>query len=120
MAKKNSLYFCKECGFEATGWMGKCPACGQWNTLVSAPSDSQSKKVTGSTVTSISKSWVSDSSLAPVPLSGTSKEVTNGLSTGNTELDRLFGGRITNGSVTLIGGEPGIGKSTILLQLADS
>lgn len=120
MAKKNSLYFCKECGFEATGWMGKCPACGQWNTFVSAPSDSQSKKVTGSTVTSISKSWVSDSSLAPVPLSGTSKEVTNGLSTGNTELDRLFGGRITNGSVTLIGGEPGIGKSTILLQLADS
>jgi len=124
MAKKNTTFFCSECGFETAGWMGKCPGCGQWNTLV------ESTSVTGSGKTSTNNksespafkangySWTQIQGTVRLPDAG--KEDYQRFTTGIKELDTLFGGGITNGSVTLVGGEPGIGKSTILLQLADT
>ena len=126
MAKSKITFFCKECGFETSGWMGKCPGCGQWNTLV------ESTTVTGSGKSSSSAAAKSDApayraagynwtkSNATVRLKDAGKEVYTRFSTGIPALDDLFGGGITNGSVTLVGGEPGIGKSTLLLQMADS
>ncbi len=128
MAKSKITFFCKECGFETSGWMGKCPGCGQWNTLV------ESTTVTGSGKSSSSSSAAAKSdapayraagynwtkSNATVRLKDAGKEVYTRFSTGIPALDDLFGGGITNGSVTLVGGEPGIGKSTLLLQMADS
>jgi len=126
MAKSKTVFFCKECGFETSGWMGKCPGCGSWNTLV------ESSTVTGSGKSSSSSGVKSDapaykaasyswtSSNSTVRLKDAGKEEYTRFSTGISALDDLFGGGITNGSVTLVGGEPGIGKSTLLLQLADS
>ncbi len=128
MAKSKITFFCKECGFETSGWMGKCPGCGQWNTLV------ESTTVTGSGKSSSSSSAAAKSdapayraagynwtkSNATVRLKDAGKEIYTRFSTGIPALDDLFGGGITNGSVTLVGGEPGIGKSTLLLQMADS
>ncbi|MBR4493823.1 MAG: DNA repair protein RadA [Clostridiales bacterium] len=123
MAKKNVTFFCKECGYETAGWMGKCPGCGNFNTLV------ESTTVTGSGKSSNTKSespafkassysWTDRRET--VRLNEAGKEDYVRLSTGIEQLDVLFGGGITDGSVTLLGGEPGIGKSTILLQLADT
>lgn len=123
MAKKNVTFFCKECGYETTGWMGKCPGCGNFNTLV------ESTTVTGASKSSNNKSdspafrastysWTDRRET--VRLNEAGKEEYIRISTGIDQLDTLFGGGITDGSVTLLGGEPGIGKSTILLQLADS
>ena len=123
MAKKNVTFFCKECGYETAGWMGKCPGCGSFNTLV------ESTTVTGSGKSSNTKSespafkassysWTDRRET--VRLNEAGKEDYVRLSTGIEQLDVLFGGGITDGSVTLLGGEPGIGKSTILLQLADT
>ena len=128
MAKSKITFFCKECGFETSGWMGKCPGCGQWSTLV------ESTTVTGSGKSSSSSSAAAKSdapayraagynwtkSNATVRLKDAGKEIYTRFSTGIPALDDLFGGGITNGSVTLVGGEPGIGKSTLLLQMADS
>ena len=123
MAKKNVTFFCKECGYETAGWMGKCPGCGSFNTLV------ESTTVTGSSRSSNTKSdspafkassysWTDRRET--VRLTEAGKEDYVRLSTGIDQLDTLFGGGITDGSVTLLGGEPGIGKSTILLQLANT
>ena len=126
MAKSKTVFFCKECGFETSGWMGKCPGCGSWNTLV------ESSSVTGSGKSSSTSGAKSDApayraasynwtkSSGTVRLKDAGKEEYTRFATGIPALDDLFGGGITNGSVTLVGGEPGIGKSTLLLQLADS
>lgn len=123
MAKKNVTFFCKECGYETTGWMGKCPGCGSFNTLVesetvtktgrssNAKSDSPAFKADG-------YSWTDRRETVRLPEAGREDYIR--FSTGIGQLDTLFGGGVTEGSVTLLGGEPGIGKSTILLQLADS
>ncbi len=119
MAKKNISYFCSECGTETTGWSGKCPACGAWNTMT------ESTKVTDKTgdkvipVHSANRfSWIDQSD--SIPLSEARKEHYVRTSSGIEEFDTVLGGGITEGSVTLIGGEPGIGKSTLLLQIAGS
>ena len=113
MATKKTTFFCKECGTETSGWMGKCPGCGMWNTLV------DSETVTSSPKQKTDRySWTESNET--VKLSDAGKEDYLRVSSGIDELDLLFGGGITLGSVTLVGGEPGIGKSTILLQLADS
>ncbi|MBQ4271262.1 MAG: DNA repair protein RadA [Clostridiales bacterium] len=113
MANKKTTFFCKECGTETSGWMGKCPGCGMWNTLV------DSETVTASPKQKTDRySWTESSET--VRLKDAGKEDYLRVSSGISELDLLFGGGITSGSVTLVGGEPGIGKSTILLQLADS
>jgi len=124
MAKKNNAFFCKECGYESIGWLGKCPACGNYGTFVEAPSASASKGTSGKAgsnpspvFTAGSYSWTASNTT--LKLSECGKETYRRHSTGIAELDTLFGGGICDGSVTLVAGEPGIGKSTLLLQLAD-
>ena len=123
MAKKNVTFFCKECGYETAGWMGKCPGCGSFNTLVESTTVTGSGKAS-SNQKSDSPAFKADrftwtNRLETVRLKDAGKEDYVRFPTGIDQLDTLFGGGITNGSVTLLGGEPGIGKSTILLQLAD-
>ena len=108
MAKGNNIvFFCNECGYESRKWLGQCPSCKSWNTFVEekVSTSSKSKIVSG-----INKSTVT-----------TLKEVTNEdgerINTGFDELDRVLGGGIVVGSLTLVGGDPGIGKSTLLLQV---
>lgn len=122
MAKKSKGFFCKECGYESSGWMGKCPNCGQWNTFVDAPSDSpaaSSKKDNNAPVSQAAGySWTDSAVTLRLKDAGKVDYIRNG--TGIGPLDMLFGGGITEGSVTLVAGEPGIGKSTLLLQLAEN
>lgn len=121
MAKKNITYFCKECGYETSGWMGKCPGCGSFNTLVEAPKESTAStnpKSDAPAYKAATFNWTK--STGTVRLKDAGKEEYTRFSTGMDALDTLFGGGITNGSITLVGGEPGIGKSTLLIQLANS
>ncbi len=113
--KNKTVFFCSDCGNETAKWFGKCPACGAWNTLVeetvvTAPSKGSNKRSDVSTLTYAK----------PTPLKDitTTDEIRN--STGLTELDRVLGGGLVTGSLVLIGGDPGIGKSTLLLQICDS
>ena len=107
--KSKTVFVCGECGYETPKWVGKCPGCGEWNTMVEH----------------IEKpSPVGRAKPAPVGMSRVPKQLSQvdtgdeiRFDTGMGELDRVLGGGIVIGSVTLIGGEPGIGKSTILLQL---
>lgn len=106
MAKTKQVFFCQECGYESSKWMGQCPGCKTWNTFV------EEKVVTGA-----KKSREKASTSAPASI----LEVTTGeetrIGTGMKELDRVLGGGIVKGSLMLLGGDPGIGKSTILLQV---
>ncbi len=106
--KQKTVFFCTDCGTESPKWMGKCPGCGAWNTMteevvVTQPKGSQ-------------KSTTVASSSSPKTLSNISITEEERLSTGLLELDRVLGGGLVPGSLVLIGGDPGIGKSTILLQ----
>lgn len=107
MAKaKDSVFFCGECGYESTKWLGKCPACGSWNTML------EQKKV--SSVPSINNLAYAHA----IPLADVTTTASGRVSSGIGELDRVLGGGIVPGSVTLLGGDPGIGKSTLLMQTA--
>lgn len=112
-SKEKSVFFCKECGNESPKWFGKCPACGAWNTCV------EETVVTGKDSKSARKNIVTDMDrMLPVPV----KEITNAkeerIVLPYEELNRVLGGGLVLGSLTLVGGEPGIGKSTLLLQTA--
>lgn len=109
LVKTKTVWFCKSCGNESPKWMGKCPACGEWNTMVE-------ETVATGKKTSASVS-VPGSGHKPMPLSGIDSSVENRRSLNNGELDRILGGGIVEGSLVLIGGEPGIGKSTLSLQI---
>ncbi len=107
MAKaKGSVFFCGECGYESTKWLGKCPACGSWNTML------EQKKI--SSVSSINNLTYAHA----IPLADVTTTASGRVSSGIGELDRVLGGGIVPGSVTLLGGDPGIGKSTLLMQTA--
>ena len=107
MAKaKDSVFFCGECGYESTKWLGKCPACGSWNTM------REQKKI--SSVPSINNLTYAHA----IPLADVTTTASGRVSSGIGELDRVLGGGIVPGSVTLLGGDPGIGKSTLLMQTA--
>lgn len=107
MAKaKGSVFFCGECGYESTKWLGKCPACGSWNTML------EQKKV--SSIPSINNLTYAHA----IPLADVTTTASGRVSSGIGELDRVLGGGIVPGSVTLLGGDPGIGKSTLLMQTA--
>lgn len=108
MAKAKQVFFCQECGYESAKWMGQCPGCKAWNTFV------EEKVVTGVRKTA-GKSAVSNRTPASI-LEVTTGEETR-IRTGMDEFDRVLGGGIVNGSLVLLGGDPGIGKSTILLQI---
>ena len=108
MAKSSSIFFCKECGHESAKWMGQCPGCGQWNTLVE-------EKVTS---TKKSATKVRQEATAQVTkLSNVEITTQDRTTTGINELDRVLGGGIVKGCLCLVGGDPGIGKSTLLLQM---
>ena len=110
MAKgKASVYFCQNCGFESSKWMGQCPGCKEWNTFVEEIIDRKS------TASSSVKKALDEAK--PVPLSAVSSANEERTSTDMKELDRVLGGGIVKGSLVLVGGDPGIGKSTLLLQV---
>jgi DNA repair protein RadA/Sms len=106
MAKNKSVFFCKECGFEASKWMGQCPGCKQWDTFVDEPVVKKSIHNT-----------VGIKSLEPELLSKVTTDEDHRIITGINEFDRVLGGGIVIGSLVLVGGDPGIGKSTLLLQM---
>ncbi len=109
MAKaKTTAFFCKECGFESAKWMGQCPGCRQWNTFV--------EELTGKK-DSVSGKLKPLKKAKPSLLSEISVEEKDRVTTGYAELDRVLGGGVVAGSLVLVGGDPGIGKSTLLLQV---
>lgn len=111
MAKgKSSVFFCQSCGFESAKWMGQCPGCKEWNTFVEEVIDKKALNMTG-------KKSLSKDIPKPVPLSAISASDEERTSTQMAELDRVLGGGIVKGSLVLVGGDPGIGKSTLLLQV---
>ncbi|MBW3537637.1 MAG: DNA repair protein RadA [Actinobacteria bacterium] len=115
MARTTSLFFCSECGGESPQWVGRCPACGEWNTLVAAPSPPSGAKSGKS-----GASRTSQPRIEPQMLNKFDAAAGAPRSTGIAELDRVLGGGLVPGSITLLGGEPGVGKSTLLLQVLAS
>lgn len=110
MAKgKTAVYFCQSCGYESTKWMGQCPACHEWNTFVEELVD---KKTAARSSTRAARERVK-----PQPLRSIELTKEHRTTSGMTELDRVLGGGIVAGSMVLVGGDPGIGKSTLLLQV---
>ena len=113
MAKTKSAYFCQSCGYESAKWLGKCPSCNEWNTFVEEVIEKSSSKV---------PSWKTSAGTQrlskPTKVDQIQSIKEDRVLTGDQELDRVLGGGLVAGSVILIGGEPGIGKSTLMLQLA--
>ena len=110
--KEKTLYFCSECGNETAKWFGQCPACGQWNTLVEAPSANPTKSKAGAV-----KAGAAAQRNRPKRITELDSQEEIRFSTGLGELDRVLGGGSVIGSVVLVGGAPGVGKSTLLLQI---
>ena len=112
MAKaRTTAFFCKECGYESAKWTGQCPACREWNTMVEEP---VAKKASDRRAVIPERGR---QKIQPVRLSEVSIEEQDRISTGYQELDRVLGSGIVAGSLVLVGGDPGIGKSTLLLQV---
>ena len=107
MAKaKKTMYFCQNCGHEESKWLGQCPMCKEWSTFVE-------ERVTVNSSSAVKNT----KSLEVLPLSKVKSEAEERIVTGIGELDRVLGGGIVPGSMILVGGDPGIGKSTLLLQV---
>ena len=130
MAKaKATVFFCQNCGYESAKWMGQCPACREWNTFVEEPAAASSSSKSASKPTAGVVQWGSigagtgtagnggrgrNKALALKEISVTDADR---ISTGIAEMDRVLGGGMVQGSLILVGGDPGIGKSTLLLQV---
>ena len=110
MAKVKRAYFCNDCGYETPKWLGKCPACGAWNTITEHIVAKESSSV-AARVASVPKS-------EPRKVQDIEEGTTRRIDIGNKEVNRVLGGGLVPGSLILLGGEPGIGKSTLSLQLA--
>ena len=115
MAKSKIAYFCQSCGFESAKWLGKCPSCQQWNTFVEEVIEKENKSVP---TWKVSSSTTQQRANKPVEVSEITFREEDRLLTPDKEFNRVLGGGIVAGSLVLIGGEPGIGKSTLMLQLA--
>ena len=113
MAKTKSAYFCQSCGYETAKWLGKCPSCNSWNTFVEEIIEKPASNIPAWQPSGSSKKLNRPNKVANIESSTEHK-----ISTSDLELDRVLGGGLVAGSVILIGGEPGIGKSTLMLQLA--
>ena len=107
--KAKTVFVCNECGYESAKWMGKCPACNSWNTFVE-------EKISTKTENGKKEKRVQE---APKPLNTYIGQDAKRISTGYDELDRVLGGGLVKGSLVLVGGEPGIGKSTLILQICN-
>ena len=117
--KRTTAFYCKECGYESAKWVGQCPGCREWNTMVEAPvrmSSAGGSRGQGGTER-LGTALGGTSWSRPVSLSEIHDEGEVRWSTGYGELDRVLGGGIVKGSMLLVGGDPGIGKSTLLLQV---
>ena len=108
MPKLKALFVCQQCGHQAIRWVGRCPSCGAWNALVEEVVEDAPR----------SAGILTEESVTPTPLAEVALDETARMPTGIGELDRVLGGGMVPGSVTLVGGEPGIGKSTLLLSMA--
>jgi DNA repair protein RadA/Sms len=109
MSKKNSIFYCQNCGTSSSKWLGKCPSCNQWNTFVEERTSKKESKKDG---------YVSNIKNTPKLLNEIRYSSENRIVTRDKELNRVLGGGIVPGSLILLGGDPGIGKSTLLLQFA--
>lgn len=109
--KIKSVYICSECGHESPKWYGKCPSCGEWNTMNEEIKNTSKLTATAKTVRTYS------STVTPSTISEISSEDEHRYDTGCKELNRVLGGGIVKGSLILLGGDPGIGKSTVLMQI---
>lgn len=112
MAKSKTVFRCQQCGFESAKWNGKCPSCGTWNSLI----EETVQPVAAGTASARKKTDLSDFIQA---LEAVSTKEDIRYHTGIGELDRVLGGGLVKGSIVLLGGEPGIGKSTLLLQICE-
>ncbi|MCR5688445.1 MAG: DNA repair protein RadA, partial [Lachnospiraceae bacterium] len=110
-SRPSTSFFCSECGYESSKWMGQCPGCRSWNTFVEEPAGKSARS---------GRSVRSADSPEPTSVSAVSLEAAERFKTGMTELDRVLGGGIVPGSLVLVGGDPGIGKSTLLLQVCQN
>ena len=109
-AKLKRTYFCTACGYETPKWLGKCPSCGEWNTITEHVVAKESSSI-ASRVASVPKA-------EPCLVQDIAEHTTRRIDVGNIEVNRVLGGGLVPGSLILLGGEPGIGKSTLSLQLA--
>lgn len=110
MAKVKRAYFCTSCGYETPKWLGKCPSCGEWNTI--------SEHVIAKESSSVAARVASVPKAIPRKVQDIEEQTTRRIDIGNNEVNRVLGGGLVPGSLILLGGEPGIGKSTLSLQLA--
>lgn len=108
--KNSTVYFCQNCGYESSKWMGQCPGCKEWNTFVEEVVSTRSNKNSNTAGGNVK-------TFSPVSLNQIEMGEEEKVHTGIIELDRVLGGGIVPGSLTLVGGDPGIGKSTLLLQV---
>ena len=113
MAKKRVLFECQACGFQSSKWMGKCPNCNAWDQFLELSTTQQEILKTLENTTLSSETNI-------IPITDVKEEYHNRFSSGNSELDLVLGGGIVEGSLTLIGGSPGVGKSTLLLKVASN
>ena len=109
MAKAKTVFVCSSCGYESAKWIGKCPACNEWNTFY--------EEKIAKADTSFGSSEKKRKSVKPRVLTDVEGKEASRVTTGIGELDRVLGGGIVKGSLLLLGGEPGIGKSTLILQI---
>lgn len=110
MAKLKTAFFCRNCGHEATKWVGKCPACGEWNTFVEEVVQKEAPRTVNYAPTGEQN--------RPQPIRDIQQQNYERIDLANNELNRVLGGGLVRGSMILLGGEPGIGKSTLSLQIA--
>ena len=113
MAKEKTAYVCSSCGYDTPKWIGKCPACGEWNTFVEVKLGKK-KTITG--ISSASPQFSLASASSPISMSKIQTSDEPRINLLDNELNRVLGGGLVPGSLTLLGGEPGIGKSTLILQ----
>lgn len=112
MKDSKTVWFCSDCGAESAKWVGRCPACGEWNTMVEERVSTGGKGKPAR----IARAGALNASTRPVPVSSIESTAEQRVRMPSAELNRVLGGGLVSGSITLIGGEPGIGKSTLVLQ----